>query len=73
MSDEDVDVEYMMDNVWIVGDPEECADKLRRLYRNVGGFGSLLAITQDPDDHTLVQRSQRLLMEQVAPKVSHLN
>ena len=72
MSDEDVNVDYMMENVWIVGDPQECADKLRRLYDDVGGFGLLLAITQDPDDHTLMQRSMRLLFEDVGARVQDL-
>ena len=72
MADEAVDVDYMMENVWIVGDPQECADKIRQTYQDVGGFGHLLAITQDPDDHSLMQRSLRLLMEEVAPKVADL-
>ena len=72
MADEAVDVDYMMENVWIVGDPQECADKIRKLYDDVGGFGGLLAITQDPDDHSLMQRSLRLLMEEVAPQVQDL-
>ncbi|MFQ6027582.1 MAG: LLM class flavin-dependent oxidoreductase [Dehalococcoidia bacterium] len=72
MPDESVDVDYMMENVWIVGDPQECADKIRKLYQDVGGFGSLLAITQDPDDHSLMQRSVRLLMQEVAPRVKDL-
>jgi alkanesulfonate monooxygenase SsuD/methylene tetrahydromethanopterin reductase-like flavin-dependent oxidoreductase (luciferase family) len=72
MPDEAVDVDYMMENVWIVGDPQECADKVRKLYYDVGGFGHLLAITQDPDDHSLVQRSLRLLMEKVAPRIEDL-
>ena len=72
MTDEAVDVDYMMDNVWIVGDPQECADRIRQEYEEIGGFGHLLAITQDPDDHSLMQRSLRLLMEEVAPKVADL-
>ena len=72
MADEAVDVDYMMENVWIVGDPQECADQIRQLYEKVGGFGHLLSITQDPDDHSLVQRSLRLLMEEVAPRVEDL-
>jgi alkanesulfonate monooxygenase SsuD/methylene tetrahydromethanopterin reductase-like flavin-dependent oxidoreductase (luciferase family) len=63
----------MMENIWIVGDPSEVADKIEQTYEETGGFGTLLNVTQDPDDHTLVQRSQRLLMEQVAPNVAHLN
>ncbi len=72
MSDEDVDVDYMLDNVWIVGDPPECADQIRKLHQEVGGFGTLLFITQDPDDHSLMQSSTRLLMEEVAPLVADL-
>ena len=72
MSDEAVDVDYMMENIWIVGDPEECAEKIQQTYDETGGFGVLLTVTQDPDDHSLVQRSQQLLMEEVAPKIEHL-
>jgi alkanesulfonate monooxygenase SsuD/methylene tetrahydromethanopterin reductase-like flavin-dependent oxidoreductase (luciferase family) len=73
MADEAVDVDYMMEKVWIVGDPQECADKIRQLHHEVGGFGNLLAITQDPDDHSLMQSSLRLLMEEVAPRVADLS
>ena len=72
MADEAVDFDYIMENVWIVGDPGECADKIRRLYRDVGGFGCLLAVTNDPDDHSLAQRSQRLLSEEVGPMLKDL-
>ena len=48
MKDEDIDVDYLMEHVWIVGDPKECADKVRALYDDVGGFGTLLSITADP-------------------------
>lgn len=72
MPDESIDVDYMLDNVWIVGDPQECADKIRHLYKEVGGFGCLLFITQDPDNHSLMQNSTRLLMEEVAPLIKDL-
>jgi len=29
MPDEAVDVDYMMEHMWIVGDPQECADRIR--------------------------------------------
>ena len=61
MADEAVDVDYMIENVWIVGDPQECADKIRQQYEEIGGFGHLLMITHDPDDHSLVQNSMRPL------------
>src|SRR5438132_12744443 len=31
MPDEAVTVDYLMENVWIVGDPAECADKIHQL------------------------------------------
>ena len=43
MPDSAVDVDYMMEHLWIVGDPQQCADRIRKLYEDVGGFGTLLA------------------------------
>ncbi|PYN79646.1 MAG: alkane 1-monooxygenase [Candidatus Rokuibacteriota bacterium] len=72
MPDEAVTVDYLMENVWIVGDPRECADKIHQLYDESGGFGTLLAITTDSDDAGWDHESLRLLTEQVAPRVAHL-
>ena len=72
MSDDDLTVDYMMDNIWIVGDPDECAQRIRQLYDDVGGFGHLLCITQDPDDHQWELDCLRLIAEEVAPRVSDL-
>ena len=73
MSDEAVDVDYMMERLWIVGDPQECADRIRRLYETVGGFGMLLAITQDSDDPAWDHRSLELLINEVGPRVADLD
>ena len=72
MSDEAVTVDYLMDNLWIVGDPSECADKIQQLHEESGGFGALLTITTDSDDTGWDHESLRLLMEDVAPRVAHL-
>ena len=72
MPDKAVDVDYMMENIWIVGDPQECADRIRSLYEQAGGFGHLLAITQDPDDPEWEHECLQLLMEEVGPRVSDL-
>jgi alkanesulfonate monooxygenase SsuD/methylene tetrahydromethanopterin reductase-like flavin-dependent oxidoreductase (luciferase family) len=72
LPDEAVTVDYLMDNLWIVGDPAECADKIHQLYEESGGFGTLLSITTDSDDASWDHESLRLLMEQVAPRVAHL-
>ena len=45
--DEDIDLEYMVDNIWIVGTPEEVADKIRKLHDDIGGFGTLLAYSHE--------------------------
>jgi alkanesulfonate monooxygenase SsuD/methylene tetrahydromethanopterin reductase-like flavin-dependent oxidoreductase (luciferase family) len=72
MPDEAVTVDYLMDNVWIVGDPSEVAEQIQRLHEESGGFGTLLSITTDSDDAGWDHESLRLLMEQVAPRVAHL-
>ena len=70
--DDAVTVDYLMENVWIVGDPSEVADKLHQLHEESGGFGTLLSITTDADDAGWDHESLRLLMEDVAPRVAHL-
>jgi alkanesulfonate monooxygenase SsuD/methylene tetrahydromethanopterin reductase-like flavin-dependent oxidoreductase (luciferase family) len=72
MPDEAVTVDYLLDNVWIVGDPSECVEQIHRLHEESGGFGTLLSITTDSDDAGWDHESLRLLMEQVAPRVAHL-
>jgi alkanesulfonate monooxygenase SsuD/methylene tetrahydromethanopterin reductase-like flavin-dependent oxidoreductase (luciferase family) len=72
MPNEALTVDYMMENIWIVGDPQECADRIRDLYERTGGFGHLLAITQDPDDPDWEHECLQLLMEEVGPRVADL-
>ena len=70
--DDAVTVDYLMENVWIVGEPAECTEKIHELYEVSGGFGALLSITTDSDDAGWDHESLRLLMEDVAPRVAHL-
>jgi alkanesulfonate monooxygenase SsuD/methylene tetrahydromethanopterin reductase-like flavin-dependent oxidoreductase (luciferase family) len=72
MPDEAVTVDYLMEHVWIVGDPSECVARIEQLHAESGGFGTLLTITTDSDDAGWDHESLRLLMEQVAPRVAHL-
>ena len=72
MPDDAIDVEYLMDNVWIVGDPQECADKIRSIYGEVGGFGTLLTVTQDPDNHHWQHECLELLKNDVGPRIADL-
>src|SRR5438876_1869154 len=70
--DDAVTVDYLMENVWIVGDPSEVVDKIHQLHEESGGFGSLLSITTDADDAGWDHESLRLLMNDVAPRVAQL-
>ncbi|MET0488595.1 MAG: LLM class flavin-dependent oxidoreductase [Candidatus Rokuibacteriota bacterium] len=72
MTDEAVTTDYLMDNVWIIGDPSQCVDQIEQLHAESGGFGTLLTITTDSDDAGWDHESLRLLMECVAPAVEHL-
>ncbi len=72
MPDDAIDVEYLMDNVWIVGDPQECADKIRSIYGEVGGFGTLLTVTQDPDNLQWQHECLELLKNDVGPRIADL-
>ncbi|HKD74432.1 MAG TPA: LLM class flavin-dependent oxidoreductase, partial [Ktedonobacterales bacterium] len=67
MPDDAVTLEYLCENLWIVGDVEEVTQKLRDLYASVGGFGTLLVIGHEwlPDEKW--RRSMELLMTEVAP------
>ena len=69
MADDDVTPEYLVDNLWIVGDVEEVTDKLQKLYDDVGGFGTLLVIGHEwlPGDGW--HRSMQLLAERVVPNL----
>lgn len=71
--DSAITIDYLAENVWIVGTPEECAAKLRRLYAAVGGFGTVLMIGHDwypnPDKWS---RSMELFAEKVMPRLDDL-
>ena len=72
MPDEAINVEYLMDNVWIVGDPQECADQIRKIYGEVGGFGTLLTVTQDPENHQWQHECLELLKNDVGRRIADL-
>ena len=69
---EAVDVDYMMENIGIVEYPQECADRIRKLYEQVGEFGSLPAITQDQEDPQWEHECLELLMNDVDLLVADL-
>jgi alkanesulfonate monooxygenase SsuD/methylene tetrahydromethanopterin reductase-like flavin-dependent oxidoreductase (luciferase family) len=72
MPDEAVTLEYLCDNIWIVGDVDEVTAKIRRLYEEVGGFGTLLVIGHEWGADDGGGRSARLLVEEVLPRLRDL-
>ena len=52
MHDSDVTIDYLIDNVWIVGGVETVIKKLEDLFHLVGGFGTLLMMGHEwlPED-----------------------
>jgi alkanesulfonate monooxygenase SsuD/methylene tetrahydromethanopterin reductase-like flavin-dependent oxidoreductase (luciferase family) len=72
MPDDAVTLDYLFDNIWIVGDVEEVTAKLYQLYNDVGGFGTLLIMGHEwtPRDKWL--RSMSLLADEVIPRLQKL-
>jgi len=73
MPDDRISTEYMIDDdIFLVGDPEAVAGKIRKLYADVGGFGGLLALAADWPDFSVWDRSMTLLATEVMPRVADL-
>jgi alkanesulfonate monooxygenase SsuD/methylene tetrahydromethanopterin reductase-like flavin-dependent oxidoreductase (luciferase family) len=73
LSDDDVTPEYCAQHNWLIGSPTTVAEKLERLYDELGGFGVLLVYCFDYAENPEVwQNSMRLLAEEVLPRVPHL-
>jgi alkanesulfonate monooxygenase SsuD/methylene tetrahydromethanopterin reductase-like flavin-dependent oxidoreductase (luciferase family) len=69
MPDDQVDLDYLAENLWLVGSPETVADKIFDLQERTGGFGHLLVVSYDASNELESwERSLRLLMEEVAPR-----
>ena len=70
--DSEINAEYLLDNRWIVGDPAHCLQQIKDLYKEVGGFGTLLLLTQDFDPPELSWKSMELFAKHVAPELRGL-
>ena len=71
--DEAVDIEYLSEHLWLVGSPETVARKIRDLYTDVGGFGTLIVMVYDHWQNQVGwEKSTRLLSQEVMPMVADL-
>ena len=72
MTDAEVTIDYMIENLWLVGSPGDVARKIRDLYGYVGGFGVLLVMGHEWRPQEKWNRSMQLLAEEVMPELSDL-
>lgn len=70
MADSDVTMEYMVDNVFIVGSVDDVAQKLNDLRGEIGPFSTLLAMGHDWEPYDAWHQSMALLKNEVLPRVS---
>ncbi len=70
--DSAIDLEYVMEHIWVVGSPDDVVEKLSGLYEAVGGFGVLLAVGHEWKPHDKWLHSMTLLAEEVMPRLAHL-
>ena len=73
MPDSDVDIDYLMDNIWIVGSPDDVAAKIHDIYDEVGGFGTLLAMGHEWEPKDQWVKSMTLLANEVMPRLADLS
>ncbi|MCK8782945.1 LLM class flavin-dependent oxidoreductase [Roseomonas sp. NAR14] len=74
VADSDVTMEYCAKHNWLVGSPATVAEKIERIWHDVGGFGSLLVFGFDYSEAPAVwHNSLRLLQEEVMPRIRHLD
>jgi alkanesulfonate monooxygenase SsuD/methylene tetrahydromethanopterin reductase-like flavin-dependent oxidoreductase (luciferase family) len=70
MPDEEVTLDYVLDNVVIRGTVNEVIDRILALRESIGDFGTLLYCGKDWTDPALSRRSMELMAEKVMPAVN---
>lgn len=68
MADAALNIDYLADNLWLVGSPETVASRVLDLQKRTGGFGYLIAVSYDATGELYAwERSLKLLVEEVLP------
>jgi alkanesulfonate monooxygenase SsuD/methylene tetrahydromethanopterin reductase-like flavin-dependent oxidoreductase (luciferase family) len=70
MRDEDVTLDYIMDNIVIAGSPNSVVDQILAMHEKTGDFGTLLCVGTDWTDKGLARASMTLMAEKVIPAVN---
>jgi alkanesulfonate monooxygenase SsuD/methylene tetrahydromethanopterin reductase-like flavin-dependent oxidoreductase (luciferase family) len=72
MADSDVTPDYMIDNIWLVGSPDDVVERINELYDHVGGFGVLLVMGHEWKPKDKWVHCMKLLVEEVMPRLKDL-
>lgn len=73
MSIDDLTVEWMADNFWLIGSPDTVAEKVTQLDQELGGIGCLVSLGFDYSETPEVYRHNiELLGTEVMPRVAHV-
>lgn len=70
MADEDVTLDYFVDECIIAGGVSEVVEEILSLHERTGGFGTLVYAGKNWTDPALSRRSMELMAEQVLPAVN---
>ncbi|MSQ53352.1 MAG: LLM class flavin-dependent oxidoreductase [Betaproteobacteria bacterium] len=70
MSDEEVTLDWILDNIVISGSVNRVVDRLLEMHELAGGFGTLLYCGKNWTDQRLARRSMELMAEKVMPAVN---
>ncbi|MCY4376319.1 MAG: LLM class flavin-dependent oxidoreductase [Spirochaetaceae bacterium] len=70
MTDDDIDVPYVLSNLCIIGSVDTVVQRLREIIDVTGGFGTLLMLSQDSDNDERWWRCVELLATEVVPALS---
>jgi alkanesulfonate monooxygenase SsuD/methylene tetrahydromethanopterin reductase-like flavin-dependent oxidoreductase (luciferase family) len=67
----DADLEFLVDNVFVVGSPDTCVDKINTLFAACGGWGTMQVESHDYyDDPSPWFNSLELIAKEVAPRIT---
>ncbi len=69
MPDEEVTADYCLRELAIIGDTAEVTERLRALYDDTGGFGTLMMIAHDWDHEAVWRASMERLARDVVPRL----
>lgn len=70
--DAEVTFDWLLENTFIVGDPDYVVQRVKDLYDRMGGFGTLLLQLNDWEPSDVGNRALNLFMKEVAPALRAL-